>query len=300
MSGVISSGDGTGAVFVGSGVGVSVGVDAGVSVGVGVGVGVSVGDSVGDNIGVGSPVEVASGDVGSPVGRGTVVRGVVVSMVVATLVTVAGRVVGESVMVGFTVSSGVVSTGTGGVDTVVLVAVGTGVTPVGRTVVAGGFDGEPVGVGIVVTVPSVPAVVTGVTEGIWAKGTVSGVQEETGGFSGLAVGSDAVDRVVVDGTVERVVVVLVVAGAVVAGCSSGVSSPGVGTGGTTQSAAIGVGGEAALVFGASSDPVAFPALGRIVATANGRAGETKAAAKSTMQVTTPTVIRVLRVCSSCI
>ncbi|HOT93585.1 MAG TPA: hypothetical protein PK089_00115 [Methanoregulaceae archaeon] len=53
-------------------------------------------------------------------------------------------------------------------------------------------------------------------------------------------------------------------------------------------------------MGASSGPVAFAAYGRKVANATGSTGETKARAKSTMQTTTPQVIRVPSVYSSCI
>lgn len=107
-------------------------------------------------------------------------------------------------------------------------------------------------------------------------------------------------RFVVGGTVERVVDGRFVTGSAVTGRSSGMSSPGPRAGVTTHSATFEGGGEVVLIFRVSLVPVAFPAEGRIVATANGIAGETNAAAKSTMQVMTPQVIRVLRAYSSCI
>ncbi len=139
-------GVGSGTVPVGTGVGVSVnigvdvtvGVVVGVTVGVGVPVGSSAGVSVGVSTGVGGPVGVGSGEVGPSIGRGTVVRGEVVSTVVEALVTVAVRVVDVRVTVGPVVSSGGVLTGAGVVDTVILVAVGTGITPVGWALVRTG------------------------------------------------------------------------------------------------------------------------------------------------------------------
>lgn len=316
-------GVGSGTVPVGTGVGVSVtiavdgtvgvvvGITVGVTVGVGVLVGSSAGDSVGVSTGVGSPVGVGSGEFGTSIGGGTVVRGEVVWTVVEALVTVPVRVVDVWVTGGPVVSSGGVSTGSGVVIPVIRVAVATGVTPVGRALVrtgatsrvpgpfvSGSLDRGTVWVGVG---RAVPPVVRGMTVGTWAKGTVSGVHEEIGGSSEIGgVEWELEGSVVVGGEVERTVAVPVVTVWMIAGTSSSASSPGVGTGGTVQSAPTGADSEVVLVVRATPVPVAFPVEGRMVSTANGRAGETNATAKSTMQVTTPNVIRVLMVYSSCI
>ncbi len=106
--------------------------------------------------------------------------------------------------------------------------------------------------------------------------------------------------VVVENEVERTVAVPVVTVWMIAGSSSGALSPGVVNGGTVQFAPPEADSEVALMVRAPPVPVTFPAEGRMVSTANGMAGETNATAKSTMQVTTPNVIRVLMVYSSCI